>query len=282
MAKPFLKWAGGKAALMPQLLPLVPEDVGRRRYVEPFLGGGAMFFALSERQDAPKDALLADVNVRLIFCYEAVVRDAKGVADKAGRYLKEFCELEGLDRENHYYRQRQLFNNTVAPALLAPRFIYLNRTCFNGLYRENKKGEFNVPMGRYKLAQIDRSNLIAAGAALRKVDIVDQGFKAVCAGVASKDFVYFDPPYDTRDANFKSYSAEGFGREQQIALADEFKRLSKLSMKPPKLMLSNADTPLIRSLYMGFNITEIQAKRSINSKGGGRGVVTELVIRNYT
>lgn len=262
---PFLKWAGGKGQLLPKLLPLRPATY--QRYIEPFLGGGALFFAL-----APKRALLGDCNAELITTYQ-VVRDQPG----------ELMQQLDVHRANHskeyYYRIRA--QRPTAPLEVAARLIYLNKTCFNGLYRVNRAGQFNVPMGSYVNPQLyDRSTLLAAAQALATADLQATDYLATLAAAKRGDFVYLDPPYVplSSTAAFTSYTRRDFGERDQHALADIYRELDQRGCF---VMLSNSATPLIKRLYHGYAQLSIPANRAINSKGNKRGPVEELVIINY-
>jgi DNA adenine methylase len=265
LARPFLKWAGGKGQLLAQLRPLLPGTY--RRYLEPFAGGAALFFAL-----APRRAVLADVNAELIDCYKAARDDVDAVIEALGQYRY------GAD---HYYRAREIDPRTLPLAERAARTIYLNRTGYNGLYRVNRSGKFNVPMGRYTNPLLcDAANLKACSKALEKVELRVQDFAGVAARARPNDFVYFDPPYvpvsDTAD--FTSYVPGGFGSDQQRRLADVF---AGLAGRGVHAMLSNSDTPAVRELYRGFRIHRVLASRHINSRGSLRGKVGEVVVTTF-
>lgn len=271
-ASPFLKWVGGKGRLLSQLVPLLPAGVAERRHVEPFVGGGAFFF-----HQAPGRALLSDVNPALVTTYVAIRDDVEGV----------IAALESLAAEHSkvaYYGVRERYNTHPkqrTPAEHAAMFIYLNKTCFNGLHRVNRRGEFNVPAGEYKNPRIlDEACLRAASAALRGADIRCQGFEALIRDARPGDFVYFDPPYvpvsDT--ASFTSYAKDGFDDDDQVRLRDVFRELDR---RGAKLMLSNSDVPRLHELYAGYKIDLVAAARAINCDATKRGAVTEVVIRNY-
>jgi DNA adenine methylase len=263
-ARPFLKWAGGKSQLVPDLLRYAPAEYGR--YYEPFLGGGALFFALQPRQ-----ATLSDSNTHLIEVYRVVRREPEALIERLGRYR--------ATREA-YYRVRAQEPARLAPVERAARFVYLNRTCYNGLYRVNSRGQFNVPFGRYKNPRLcDAEGLRAASRALRRAKLRAGDFEASTAEAGRGDLVYFDPPFDplSPTASFTSYTAGGFGPEEQARLAQTCRVLAQRGCH---VMVSNSDTPLIRRLYRGFRIVELQARRAINRNGGGRGPVTELLVLN--
>jgi DNA adenine methylase len=266
-----VKWVGGKSRLMSQLSPLLPPGVELMRHVEPFVGGGAMFFARR-----PTRALLCDVNPRLIGTYEAVRNDTEALIE----------QLEQLSREHDartYYRIRERYNRArkVTPTERAAMFIYLNKTCFNGLHRVNQKGEFNVPMGRYTQPRIvDPDALRAAGRELQHATLQCTGFESLLNTARPGDFVYFDPPYEpmSETASFTSYAQAGFDRQDQLRLRDVF---AVLDRRGCKLMLSNSDVPFIRELYRNYQIDNVAAGRAINCNAKKRGPVQEIVVRNY-
>jgi DNA adenine methylase len=261
---PFLKWVGGKTALLPELLKHVPARL--RRYHEPFLGGGALFFTV-----APRRALLNDNNPELVHCYQQVRDDVYGVLDALARHVYE---------RTHFEAVRALEPLRLAAAERAARFIYLNKTCFNGLWRVNRSGRFNVPFGRYKNPRFaDPASLITASHALRGVDIQHAPFEEALAKPAPGDFVYLDPPYDpvSPTASFASYTAGGFGWEDQKRLAHACVVLNRRGVR---FLLSNSATERIRALYSGFEQRLVRAPRFINSKADGRGHVDELLVFN--
>lgn len=273
-AGPFIKCAGGKRRLLPELLKRLPPDIGERRYVEPFLGGGALFFALR-----PARAMLCDSNPVLIDAYLAVRNHVEVLIDR----LTELETQHRKDPARTYDEQRHLYNHGVLSWLdRAARFIYLNKTCFNGLHRVNAKGEFNVPSGRYeKPSIVNAAALRAASIQLQSAyDVWCRSFEELTHFAGAGDFIYFDPPYApaTETANFTSYVAEPFRMQQQVALSDLFGALDRRGCR---LMLSNSDVPRIRELYAAYNVETVKAPRSINSDGTKRGAVGELIIRNY-
>ncbi len=263
--RPFLKWAGGKRRLLSQLEPLMPQ--GFRRYFEPFVGGGAMFFALG-----PGDAVLGDVNGELADCYRAIRDDVGAVVAALGAHRYE---------KRHYYSVRALDPRSLALPDRAARTIFLNRTCFNGLYRVNREGRFNVSFGRYDAPVIcDEDNLRACAEVLAEAAIQVGDFEGTLEAAGEGDFVYLDPPYvpASEAASFTAYSAAGFGLADHARLARVFRRLAK---RGAKVMLSNSDAPAVRALYAGFPLDRVEAPRCINSDGSGRGRVGELVVRSY-
>ena len=264
--RPFLKWVGGKSKLIPQYQPYLPQ--GYSAYHEPFLGGGALFFHL-----LPQRAVLSDINEELVNTYQCV-RDR---VDELIILLREHRDRHSRD---YYYHIRGCgFNSRIERAA---RLIYLNKTCFNGLYRENASGLFNVPMGRYKNPRIfDPDLLKAAAIALKSASIQVDSFESILKRAnTAQDFVYFDPPYapisDT--SKFTGYTRYPFLEKEQVSLRDVFIELSRRGVK---VMLSNSDCPFIRDLYQGFNIHSIMAPRSINSKAQQRGAIPEVLITSY-
>lgn len=279
-ARPLLRWAGGKTQLLPQLRPLMPQ--GFEAYHEPFLGGGAMFFDVIASRSVLSDPLvcvLSDSNPELINCYMQV-RDR--VADV-------IATLSAFEiSEKAYYGMRAIEYGQMSQVFSAARTIYLNKLGFNGLFRVNKSGKFNVPWGRWKPDRLptvcDEENLRACSRALWGSCIGAAPFDEalVAARVAAeKAFVFLDPPYvpASKTANFTAYTPGGFGVEDLKLLRNECRRLSKVGAK---FMLTNADVPLVRDLFAEFDIRRVDARRSINCDGGSRGKVGELVIRNYT
>jgi DNA adenine methylase len=261
--RPFLKWAGGKRQLLVELRQHVPEKINT--YHEPMVGGGALFFAIK-----PRKAVLSDSNERLVRTYRGV-RDA--VEDVIGL-------LSGYPHSKPFFldlRAREIDSGTDAE--VAAWMIYLNKTCFNGLYRVNSKDRFNVPFGHYKDPLIcDAELLRACSTTLRSVKIEHEDFKAVGSRARPGDFVYFDPPYVpvSTTASFTSYTKGGFGVDDQRRLRDV---AGKLKRKGAHVLLSNSSTPLVHQLYgEGFEHREVLAKRAINSKGSARGPVGELII----
>jgi DNA adenine methylase len=275
--KPFLKWAGGKRQLIPKILThyLPPnfDPQGSQGYFEPFIGGGAMLFALQPRQ-----AHIGDRNPELINCYQTI-RD---------RLPELITELATHRNEAEYYytvRQwdREADFDRRSAASRAARLIFLNKTCYNGLFRVNNQGQFNVPFGRYRNPKIlDLATLTEIQDYLQKaaVEIDRRDFQETVATAQAGDFVYFDPPYDpvSDTASFTGYGAGGFDRTQQIRLRDTF---AELDQRGCFVLLSNSHTEFITELYQGYPISTIAATRAINSKATGRGKINEVLIRNY-
>jgi len=264
--RPFLKWAGGKGRLLSQYEPFLPQAIDT--YYEPFLGGGAVFFHLAGRA---KQAVLGDINPELVNVY-CCVRDQ---VETLIRHLRNHQRWHSPD---YYYQVRQ--QQTLPLAVeRAARLLYLNKTCYNGLYRENSQGHFNVPVGKYKNPAIcDASLLRAASAALQIADIQTFSFETLLErSLAPRDFVYFDPPYHPISAtsSFTGYSRYGFTSEDQERLAAVFRTLAAQGQR---VMLSNSDCEFIRELYQGFTLHPILAARAINSRAGRRGKIGELLI----
>lgn len=273
--KPFVKWVGGKRQLLKQFRDLglyPPEDFDpiTNTYFEPFVGGGAVFFDL-----LPKKAELSDLNKELVITYDVIKNDVEELikALKKHKHDKEY-----------YLKIRSKKIEDLSDIHIASRLIYLNRTGFNGLYRVNKQGGFNVPFGRYSNPLIcDEENLRRVSKSLENVFIKHQDFKEVLKRAKEGDFVYFDPPYFpvSKTASFTSYTAESFLEKEQIDLRDT---LAELHERGCFVMLSNSDTPFINEIYSGIKsvkINKIVAGRAINSKASGRGKITEVLITNY-
>lgn len=270
----FLKWAGGKGRLLTQLETLFPEARSYKRYFEPFLGGGAVFFHLAAR-NSTLESYLSDVNFELINCYTQV-------KDAPEELLLGLSSMR--NDKHHFYKVRAQDITKMTELERAVRLIYLNKTCFNGLYRVNRKGQFNVPFGKYKNPRIaDDETIKKASNLLTGANLLAAPFDAIAVMAKKGDFVYFDPPYQplSKTANFTSYTLSSFGMADQQRLAD---LVGKLTEQGVKIMVSNSDTPEIRALYEklpGINIVTVSAARAINCHGDKRGVVSELVIRNY-
>ena len=269
---PFLKWVGGKRQLIPVLSTLFPESY--TTYCEPFLGGGAMLFALQ-----PEKAIVNDVNGELINVYKVVrdhVDELIAALKKHVNTYEHFQVVRGLDRDAIKYA-------SLSDAEKAARIIYLNKTCFNGLYRVNKKGQFNVPFGSYKNPKIlDEPLLRAVSFYLNnnQVSIFNEEYTSVLNKLPEGSFVYLDPPYDpvSDTSNFTSYAKDGFGKEEQIRLRDACTSLNERGIQ---FMLSNSATPFIMDLYSSFDVQIVHANRFVNSNASGRGKVEEVVVRNY-
>lgn len=274
VARPFIKWAGGKHRLLAQFDACFPK--GFQRYCEPFVGSGAVFFHFWNQKRLPEQVFLFDNNEELINVYRAI-RDR----------LEELLDLLAGFQANHnaefYYQVRNLDRQpaSLGEVEKAARTIYLNRTCYNGLYRVNQRGQFNVPMGRYTNPQIlNKEALQTAHTALQNVCLEVKDFRQVVDLGQPGDFFYFDPPYHpvSPTSNFTSYTAGGFRDQDQKDLADVFTRLTD---KGCFCMISNSYTPYILNLYREFRIETVFAQRNINSDANGRGVIREVVVLNY-
>ena len=273
---PFVKWAGGKGQLLSELDKLIPGQF--KRYFEPFLGGAAMFLHLASK-NMLSTAYLSDTNEELIKAFKAV-RDSVGeLIEVLNQHQREYDK----NPSKYYYRLRELIQprNDIE---IAARFVTLNKTCFNGLYRVNQNGKFNVPMGDYKKPLIcDSSNLKSVSSLLRhsnaKIECVD--YREMLSKAETNDFVYLDPPYDplSYTSNFTAYTPNGFGRENQMALANVYR---KLLDRGCSILLSNSDIPFIRTLYSDFSIKDVNVQRAINCKGSKRAGHKELLISNYS
>jgi len=265
-ARPFLKWAGGKQQLLPAILDRLPERCAT--YYEPFIGGGAVFFALAAR-GAFRRAVLADGNADLVSAYLGIRGDVEGVIRRLSRMKHD---------EETFYRIRAIDPAKRDLPHRAARVIYLNRTCYNGLFRVNSKGVFNVPFGRYKKPRIlDRENLRRVSRALQRITILKADFEKAVARVKPGDVVYFDPPYVpvSRTSSFTAYAADAFGVDEQIRLAELVRALRD---KGVYALLSNADAPISRELYDGLHVQVVEARRAINSRADRRGHVRELLV----
>lgn len=267
--KPFLKWAGGKRQLLPEIMARVPERFNT--YFEPFLGAGAVFFGI-----APQRAVLSDINPDLINAFQVVRENCEELIEDLSRHTYE---------ENYYYQMRDQDRQESFLKLTklqrASRLIFLNKTCYNGLYRVNSKGEFNVPFGRYSNPTIvDPINLRACARSLKKAEINCNSFELILTQAKRGDFIYFDPPYMplSKTSSFTSYSADKFDKPMQEYLRNI---CLQLDLKGIKFMLSNSSHPSMKELYGNFKVEEIAASRAINSKSNMRGDVLELIITNY-
>ena len=278
MARPFLKWAGGKGKLAPAILAAAPPAVSR--YIEPFAGAGAVFFAFEEERPGVP-AILADANRDLIETYTVVRDDPAGLDAGLAELAAVYHAADGDARRAMYYRIRSEVPGT--PPQRAARFIFLNRTCYNGLYRVNASGGFNVPFGRYKNPRIHHPGLLAScSSALQRATLRVADFAEVCAEARPGDFVYLDPPYQplSATASFTGYTRADFGAEDQRRLRDAFDDLSRRGVAA---ILSNSDHPVIRGLYEapGNRLATVCMSRAINSVGSGRAAVPELLFDNF-
>jgi DNA adenine methylase len=270
-AGPFLKWAGGKGQILPQLAKFFPDKFGR--YFEPFAGSSAVFFHLA-RERGPFPATLVDLNAELINCFETV-------RDHLGELIPKLRYHEGKHEEKYYYKLRSTKPDSLQKIERAARFIYLNKTCYNGLYRVNSRGEFNVPIGSYKNPKIfDERNLNGASLALRGISLMAGHFSIVRQQAKAGDFIYFDPPYYTESSGFTGYAVAASGQADFSAFDHLMLRnvTDELLERGCHVVVSNSDTRFIRHLYRGYKRHGVEARRFINCNGSGRQPVRELVI----
>ena len=279
LVKPYLKWAGGKRQLLPEIKRFLPANLGKLRYYEPFIGAGALFF---DRQ--PRRAVISDTNAELILTY-------KVIRDNVNDLISALIAHKTQNSEEYYYQVREQDRDCNRFAALteiekAARLIYLNKTCYNGLYRVNSQGMFNVPYGRYTNPVICDEPIIRA---IHKylcrdnteIKILHGDFAAAVADAERNSFIYFDPPYHSLgNTNFTGYQAGGFGEAEQERLRNVFVERTNAGAK---CLLSNSDTPFIRELYNDerFEIISVKAKRAINSDSAGRGEVDEVLVKNW-
>ena len=292
--KPFIKWVGGKGQLLPEINKLYPVELGKNinKYAEIFIGGGAVLFDILSKYRLD-EVYISDKNLELINTYKSI-RDDVGILIKLLKEMEEqYTSLNNENRKLYYYEKRREYNNlkinieenNIEKAVL---FIFLNKTCFNGLYRVNKKGEFNVPIGAYKKPKIcDEENLKNVSLVLKKVKIIYADYRESESFIDEKTFVYIDPPYRplNTSSSFTSYTANDFNDKEQIELAEYINVLNK---KGAKIVISNSDPKnndiddnFFDKLYKNYNINRVKATRMLNSNASLRGVINELLITNY-
>lgn len=277
--KPLLKWAGGKRHIAEQLEALFPVDWRKGMFYEPFIGGAAMFLHCN-----PQHAVIADINPRLISFYRHVQEAPNLLVEKIITLKRAFDRKKSLEEKKICFLSlRKKYNESAVDSLESSALLYaINKLCFNGLYRENAKGQFNVPFGaRKKFPEIDVDDFFELSRLLEKVQILNSDFTDSIAGATRGDFIYFDPPYIPIDltSSFTSYSADGFSLDDQRRLSST---LINLKEKGIRAMCSNSDTPVTREIFNGLNIKTIQAPRMVSATAAGRGTVSELVITNYS
>ncbi len=300
MVKPFLKWAGGKGQLLEQIDKFLTQELRNgsiKRYIEPFVGGGAVFFYIAQFYKID-NFFISDINEELVLAYKTIQKDVESLISLLFNIQENYLSLDEQKRKEYYYHTRSQFNLRKKKINFqiygqewierTAQLIFLNRTCFNGLFRVNSKGHFNVPMGRYKKPTIcDPKNLRAISKILQKTHIHCGDFTECEKWVNSHTFVYFDPPYRpiSKTSNFTSYSKQNFDDLEQLRLRDLFCQLDK---KGAKLMLSNSDSKnenladyFFDVAYKGYQIKTVKASRNINSNAQKRGHITELLIMNY-
>ena len=292
VAKPFIKWAGGKGQLLGTFDKMFPQELidGKTKtYIEPFVGGGAVLFHILQNYKIEK-AYINDINKELINCYRCIKADVKEVIKQLEVLEKEYLSCD--DRTKYYYNVREHYNqirlNGRYDYEKCADFVFLNHTCFNGLYRVNKEGKFNVPHGKYKKPLIcDKDNLLLCSKLLQKVEISFGDYSQALLNADRDSFVYFDPPYRPLIENnsFVNYDKTGFDDNDQIELSQNYKKLDKqncllmLSNSDPKN--TNKDDNFFDELYKGYNIERVYAKRMINCQASKRGIITEIVVMNY-
>ena len=293
--RPFVKWAGGKGSLIPQLNNFYPYELKNgiiERYIEPFVGGGAVLIDILQKYDV-QEAYAFDINIDLINSYNVIKNDVGDLITNLKQMETEYLQLEQEERKNYFYNKRDEYNNYTLEEnehsiQRAAQFIYLNRTCFNGLYRVNKAGKFNVPMGSHKNPTIcDEENLRNLSKLIQNVQFQYGDYKRSMEYVTENTFVYFDPPYRPLNvtSGFTSYTKEDFNDENQKELAEFYRELNEQNAK---LMLSNSnpkntnkEDTFFDNIYQGFNIDEIYASRMINANSKGRGKISEILVTNY-
>lgn len=293
--RPFVKWAGGKGSLIPQLNNFYPYELKNgiiERYIEPFVGGGAVLIDILQKYNV-QQAYAFDINIDLINSYNIIKNNVEELIINLKQMETEYLQLEQEERLNYFYNKRDEYNNyrleeNEQNIQRAAQFIYLNRTCFNGLYRVNKAGNFNVPAGSYKNPTIcDEENLKNLSKLIQNVQFQYGDYKKSIEYVTENTFVYFDPPYRPLNitSGFTSYTKEDFNDDNQRELATFYRELNKLNAK---LMLSNSnpkntnkEDTFFDNIYQGFNIDEIYASRMINANSNGRGKISEILVTNY-
>ena len=293
--RPFVKWAGGKGSLIPQLNNFYPYELRNgiiETYIEPFVGGGAVLIDILQKYNV-EQAYAFDINIDLINCYNVIKNNVEELIEILEQMETEYLDLEQEGRKEYFYNKRDEYNNYSLKekeqnAQRAAQFIYLNRTCFNGLYRVNKAGKFNVPVGNYKNPTIcDSDNLRDLSRLIQNVEFIYGDYKKSMEYVTENTFVYFDPPYRPLNVTsaFTSYTKEDFNDENQIELAQFYRELNE---RNAKLMLSNSNPKntnkedhFFDNIYQGFNIDEIYASRMINANSKGRGKISEILVTNY-
>lgn len=299
-ARPFLKWAGGKRQLLPQIDSYLPEALktgGLQRYVEPFVGSGAVFFHVVQTYPVG-DLFIADINAELILAYRTIQKEVEALIAELAEIEERYLSLSEPQRDDFYYGQRDIYNadrtainyDSFQEAWLkrTAQLIFLNKTCYNGLFRVNSRGEYNVPFGRYKNPTIcDAANLRAVSALLQRA-LIHYGHYSDCADIIDEaTLVYFDPPYRpiSATANFTAYSPHTFDDSQQLELAEFYRQLDR---QGATLLLSNSDPKnidpdddFLEDAYKGFRIERVQARRRINRSAEKRGPINELLILNY-
>ena len=295
--RPFVKWAGGKSKLISQMEQYYPKELKKNKievYIEPFLGGGALLIEILKKYNIKK-AYAFDINENLINCYNIIKDKVDSLILNLKKLEKEYLKLDDENRKKYYYDIRKKYNsinieNEKEALEKTTYFIFLNKTCFNGLYRENRKGQFNVPIGKYKNPTIcDEENLIELSKLIKNVIFIRGDYRESYKYIVENTFIYFDPPYRpiNKTSSFTSYSKEDFNDENQKELGEYFRKINDNNSNV-KLMLSNSnpknnneEDDFFEQIYKGFKIYEIKANRMINSNKEKRGKISELLITNY-
>ena len=275
-AKPFIKWVGGKSKLIPELEKYFPKKFNR--YYEPFVGGGALFFQIKQNYDV-RFSSINDINKKLIIAYKQIQKNPKKIILLLKKIENKYKKLSLSNQKDFFYEIREKYNKKNLNDITTTTYlIFLNKTCFNGMYRENSKGKYNIPFGDQKNPTIcDEKNILAVSKSLKNTEITNLSFEQAVKKCKKGDFIYFDPPYYPINAtsNFTSYHKNTFEPDEQEKLRDVFVSLTK---KGCFVMLSNSNTEFIKKLYKNFNKYELYAARSINSKGSRRGKIKEIVV----
>lgn len=290
-AKPFVKWVGGKTQLLEDIKKALPRDLSQREnmtYVEPFVGGGAVLFWILQEYPNITRAVINDINAELISTYRVIQKNVESLISELGQMQDQYLPLNNDARKDYFMVQRERFNEDDNTDIeTAALFIFLNRTCFNGLYRVNSKGKFNVPHGRYSNPKIcDEETLRADSALLQRVEILCGDFAQTGKYAGDNVLYYFDPPYRplTETSAFTSYSKDGFDDSEQTRLRDF---CDQIAANKSLFVASNSDPQNVNNeddffdhLYRMFNIKRVSAARMINSKADGRGAISEIMISN--
>lgn len=295
--RPFVKWAGGKNKLIPQMEQYYPKELKENKidvYIEPFVGGGAILIDILKKYNIKK-AYAFDINKNLINCYNIIKDKVESLVLELKKLEEEYLKLDDENRKEYYYDIRKKYNsinieNENEALEKTTYFIFLNKTCFNGLYRENRRGQFNVPIGKYKNPTIcDEENLIELSKLIKNVTFINGDYRESYKYIEENTFIYFDPPYRpiNKTSSFTSYSKEDFNDENQKELGEYFRKINDNNSNV-KLMLSNSNPKnnnekddFFEQIYNGFKINEIKANRMINSNKEKRGKISELLIINY-
>lgn len=292
MCKPFIKWVGGKGQLIEQLEALLPTDFNNWKdvtYIEPFVGGGAMLFYMLKTYPNISRAVINDINPKLTMCYNIIKNNPYGLIESLRGIQKEYYALGSEDKQKEFFLEKRLaFNREQDDMAMSTLFIFLNRTCFNGLYRENRKGEFNVPFGRYSRPNIcDEKTILQDSEALKRVEIMTGDYSRTYDMARGNTLFYFDPPYRplSNTSSFNDYTKQPFNDEAQIRLKEFCDVVTEAGHS---FMLSNSDgfskngtDKFFDDLYRNYYIERVWARRNVNANGKKRGLLTEILVHNY-